>query len=163
MSTARTNKARLEAAHKRRRAVEMRRYGCSYTEIASALGCARSTAFGYVSKEIEKLSREAAEDAKLYCVLECERLDALQVSIWGRAMNGDLKAIQTVLRIMERRAKLLGLDAPTKVASTTPDGEEAAPPGVLILPDTAPGIEEWLEQYRNPYPAGETVEAETDE
>ena len=35
-------------------------------------------------------------------------------------------AIDRMLRIMDRRAKLLGLDMPTKVAPTTPDGEQSA-------------------------------------
>jgi len=42
--------------------------------------------------------------------LELERLDAMQAAIWDDAMNGHLGAIDRVLKIMERRAKLLGLD-----------------------------------------------------
>lgn len=47
-----------------------------------------------------------------------------------------LAAINTALRVMERRAKLLGLDKPTKIASTDPTGEGAAPsPIVFYIPD----------------------------
>ena len=42
--------------------------------------------------------------------LELERCDALQSAIWGLAMAGDPQSYQNVLRTMERRAKLLGLD-----------------------------------------------------
>jgi hypothetical protein len=35
--------------------------------------------------------------------------------VWTKALNGDVRAVDSVLRIMERRAKLLGLDAPTKI------------------------------------------------
>ena len=37
-----------------------------------------------------------------------------------------LAAVDRALRIMERRAKLLGLDAPTKVAATNPNGDKEA-------------------------------------
>lgn len=37
-----------------------------------------------------------------------------------------LAAIDRLLKIQERRARLLGLDKPTKVAPTTPDGEKTA-------------------------------------
>jgi hypothetical protein len=43
------------------------------------------------------------------------RLDELQVAVWDRAINGDLPAAHCVLKIMDRRAKLLGLDKPEKV------------------------------------------------
>jgi len=36
---------------------------------------------------------------------------------------GDTHAIDTMLRIEARRAKLLGLDAPSKVEQSTPEGE----------------------------------------
>ena len=47
--------------------------------------------------------------------LELMRLDELQFSLWDRAINGDLPAANCVLKIMDRRAKLLGLDKPDKV------------------------------------------------
>lgn len=42
--------------------------------------------------------------------LEMDRLDALQAAAWGAAMTGDLKAIDSCLRVMGHRAKLLGLE-----------------------------------------------------
>jgi hypothetical protein len=43
------------------------------------------------------------------------RLDELQVAVWDRAINGDLPAAHCALKIMDRRAKLLGLDKPEKI------------------------------------------------
>jgi hypothetical protein len=40
-----------------------------------------------------------------------------------RAMRGDVKAIGAALRISERRAKLLGLDAPVRKECTGADGD----------------------------------------
>lgn len=41
---------------------------------------------------------------------EMGRLDALQEACWDDAMTGDTKAIDTALRIINTRAKLMGLE-----------------------------------------------------
>ena len=38
------------------------------------------------------------------------RPNALQHACWGRAMDGDVKAVGVVLRVMDQRVRLLGLD-----------------------------------------------------
>ncbi|KVD94054.1 hypothetical protein WS63_05155 [Burkholderia stagnalis] len=45
-----------------------------------------------------------------------------------------LAAINTAIRVMERRAKLLGIDRPTKVAATDPAGHAAVSPVLFYLP-----------------------------
>lgn len=42
--------------------------------------------------------------------IEMRRLDALQAAIWPAAMEGDTKAVDSVLRVMGHRSKLLGLE-----------------------------------------------------
>jgi len=42
--------------------------------------------------------------------LEQQRLDALQAGIWPKAMAGDSRAVEVALKVLERRARLLGLD-----------------------------------------------------
>ncbi|MEU4228278.1 hypothetical protein AB0F17_28625 [Nonomuraea sp. NPDC026600] len=42
--------------------------------------------------------------------LELIRLDRLQAALWPDAMTGDTTAARTILRVMDRRARLLGLD-----------------------------------------------------
>jgi hypothetical protein len=56
--------------------------------------------------------------------LELLRLDRYLSAIAEKVDSGDLKAIDRALKIMERRSKLLGLDAPQKVAPTDPTGLE---------------------------------------
>lgn len=46
-----------------------------------------------------------------------------------------LAAIDRLLKIQERRSKLLGLDKPTKVASTTPDGKAAQSIVIMATPE----------------------------
>jgi hypothetical protein len=42
--------------------------------------------------------------------LELERLDRLLIALWDLATGGSLGAIDRVLKVMQRRAELLGLD-----------------------------------------------------
>jgi len=46
--------------------------------------------------------------------LEALRLDQMQAALWQRATDGEVRAIDRILRIMERRARLLGLDEPER-------------------------------------------------
>lgn len=46
------------------------------------------------------------------------RLERAEAAIWTQIEGGKLLAIDRLLAIMERRAKLLGLDAPSKVDIT---------------------------------------------
>jgi hypothetical protein len=58
--------------------------------------------------------------------LELDRLDILQRTYWQPAVNGNLRAADFVLRVIDKRAKLLGLDAPIKVQAevVTYDGSD---------------------------------------
>lgn len=93
-------------------ALRLRRAGVPYADIAKELGYAgRDGAHRAVKAALRKTLQEPADELR---ALELERLDALQMALWPRAQKGDKVAIDQVLKIMERRAKLLGLDAPAK-------------------------------------------------
>lgn len=61
---------------------------------------------------------EASETIEEIRQLEGIRLDSLQVVAFRQAMNGDFYAMDRVIKIMERRAKLFGVDAPTQLAGS---------------------------------------------
>ncbi|MFG3043281.1 hypothetical protein ACGFYZ_40930 [Streptomyces sp. NPDC048330] len=82
------------------------------------------------------LDDEAAE-ASIYRQQENERPDALLAAVWPQAtekrpiigkdgeFNGegvDIRAVDTVIRLIDRRAKLNGLDAPATVELSGPGG-----------------------------------------
>ncbi len=46
------------------------------------------------------------------------RLDRLQEALWPKAISGDTRAADVVLRIMNRRARMLGIDAPARIDIT---------------------------------------------
>jgi hypothetical protein len=58
--------------------------------------------------------------------LELDRLDALQRTFWKSAIEGNPRAADFVLRVIDKRAKLLGLEAPLKVQAevVTYDGSD---------------------------------------
>jgi len=87
----------------------------NYTQIGKTLGCARSTACRYVLSELEPRER-CREEAEHVRALELQRLDDLYTKAWDLVdAGGSETAIDRCLRIMERRSKLLGLDAAEKV------------------------------------------------
>jgi hypothetical protein len=101
------------AAHSRQvRALALRANGLSYEEIAAEVGWrSRSSAFEAVQAAMAAIQFEAVNELRF---LEGLRLDQLQAAFWGRAIGGDTKAARVVLAVMERRARLFGLDGPVK-------------------------------------------------
>jgi hypothetical protein len=102
--------------------LELRRVGLTWANIADQVGYADPTgAYAAYKRAVKRVLKEPVQEV---LDQELDRLDRLQVAVWGRAMKGDDRAINTILRLMERRAKLLGLDAAQKVQAevTTFDG-----------------------------------------
>jgi hypothetical protein len=129
----------LEQRKRQDEALALRRAGHDYATIATQLRYAsRGAAHNAVTVALD---RQPAEDAAIMRRLELERLDELLRVAWiqvhmdhvlvqdGRVITvedsegvkkplidhaGKMAALDRVIRIMERRAKLMGLDAPTR-------------------------------------------------
>ena len=121
---------RIEAAERRTQALTLRKAGATYKQIGQVLGVSEQRAHRIVTIELRRLNRYRDESAAEVLRLELERLDQMFQAIWPAATAGDKDAINQVLTIMRRRAALMGLEAPRKIAPTTPDGE--ALPGVTL-------------------------------
>lgn len=112
MASVRTTANGLAKNEKHRQALELRKAGASYELIAEKLGYSHpSGAHKAVTSALQKTLREPADDLRN---LELDRLDAMMLALWQQARQGNQGAVDRILRIMERRAKLLGIDAPTK-------------------------------------------------
>lgn len=106
------------------RIFKMRQAGTSVNEIARRFGISTSSVSRSIQRQLEKMNREAILAYPEVLRMELERLDNLQQAIWpltqhrrvvgddGTEMQiePDLKAIQQVLSIMDRRTKLLGME-----------------------------------------------------
>lgn len=142
-----------DTAERDAEACRLRTRGHSFQQIADTLGFTdRSLARRAVQRALAEVVHEAATE---YVQVQLEQLDALTVEALrvlegehlvasaGRLVLGPdgeplvdgmpkLNAIDRLLRIMERRAKLLGLDAPTRHAVTTADVDLDAAVGELF-------------------------------
>jgi len=122
MSTAKRTKLKPEVIAKERESLILRQQGYTFDVIASRLGYKGES--GAREAFRRALLRTLQEPAFEVRELELNRLDALHTVAWDLAMVGDLNAVDRVLKIQERRARLLGLDAPrqAQIEVTTYDG-----------------------------------------
>ena len=144
----------VDTAERDAEAARLRTRGYSYQQIADELGwVSRGDAYRAVQRVLADTVKEAGDEVR---AIELARLDGLHVAAMdvlerkhvtvsnGRVVSLDgsgplpddgpvLAAIDRLLKIQERRARLLGLDAPTKQA-------------ISISPDRLAEIEQLAEQ-----------------
>lgn len=109
-NSAKRDSRKAEKAERRRKALELRRAGASYEQIAAQLHYTnKGSVWRDVRTAIQDIYREPAQDV---VKIELQRLDAMLLGLWAKAKSGDTQAIDRVLRIQERRAAYEGLDAP---------------------------------------------------
>lgn len=128
----RHSQRRIEAVETQAKALEYRKLGLSYSQIAQKLELnSPQTAWNAVESA---LKRTLQDDADAVRKLEAERLDAMFLPVYSNAMRGDLQALSACLNIMTRRARLLGLDAPERKELTGKDGKplELTPTTIVI-------------------------------
>lgn len=99
---------RVTVAERRTKAVRLAATGMDYTQIAQQLGYHdRSGAHKAIRSALRAQQAEAVDELRQ---LEVERLDALQRSCWDAALEGDIPSVDRVLRVIQTRVRLLGLD-----------------------------------------------------
>jgi len=104
---------------RRRQAVQLKVVGYTYEEIAKATGYASpGAAYNAVMLQLQKERSSSVEDLRS---VEGRRLDELSKILWPLCLTADIGAIDAYLRLMNRRAKLFGLDL-TLPPSTTIEG-----------------------------------------
>lgn len=106
-----------------REALNLRRARLPYDEIAARLGYKNESGARHaVSRALGRVSQGSADE---YRREEADMLDRLHRAWWVPALSGDEKAARVILSISERRAKLLGLDAPVRVDAKITDALDA--------------------------------------
>lgn len=89
--------------------------GYSVRAIAEELGITTNNVVILFREADELLVRQCEHELAEMRRLELERLDAIQLSIWDQATQGDYEAIDRVLKISERRAKIAGFEAAIRI------------------------------------------------
>jgi Sigma-70, region 4 len=103
----------LRARRERERlAVELRVQGCTFAEIGTQLGVSDRMASRIFHRAMDRVLREPVGQL---VDLEAARLDALWAAMWPRALAGSARHAEVCLRVLERRARLLGLNQPSKL------------------------------------------------
>lgn len=133
---------RLRVAERRTKAIQLRAAGTSWETIAGELGYAsRGAACNDVARALDQRLKEQNDQTEHLRAIELERLDAVEREVWdvlrrrhvlvsgGKVVRDDsvddgqpleddgptLAAVDRLVKIGERRAKLQGIDAPVKV------------------------------------------------
>jgi predicted transcriptional regulator len=108
----------INAAVRAGEALRLRCKGKTYNQIAKVLGVSSGSVYNYISTALRELREQTAETAEELRELELSKYDAWQQAAEQVLEQGDetaqLHAIDRLLRVSERRSKLLGLDAPAK-------------------------------------------------
>lgn len=112
-----------EMVEKETTIIELRHEGYVWREIATMVDMSIA---GVVKAYKRALTRHPVAAIDEHRELELDRLDSLQRTYWQPAVAGNLRAADFVLRVIDKRAKLLGLDAPLKVQAevVTYDGSD---------------------------------------
>ena len=95
---------------------ELRMAGASEASIADVVGLSAPRVHRILHEIIDNMNKTMEVRARHLLRMELERLDAMMLALW--ANKNDPRAGDTLLRIMERRAKYMGLDSPTKIDQT---------------------------------------------
>ena len=147
----RTSEQRIKTAERRHFVLGLRRSGASYPAIARAViahfpaddvpkGYDKAYAYKDVRRELDRIREAITDEAGGYLALEVVRIDEIIRRLWAATWNDtrwdpsgpvvvtdriDLPTFDRLLRAMERKAKLLGLDGPSKLAFTDTKGRDA--------------------------------------
>ena len=120
------------------KAVELRIRGYNYDQIAEALEYSdRSGAYRAVQRVMKERKIDAAD---AYVSLELDRLDRMAAGIVKDAFDGNLSAIDRMLKIMERRSKYIGGDAAIKLEHSGGTDNTMVIGGVAVTADDLEGI-----------------------
>ncbi len=133
-SKSKLSKDQMEAVTRERHALalEMRKFGYSYDQIAEHFETSANAARSLVKSAMEHAIREPGQEV---IDLELQRLDQLYRLAFTAALEGDTDAITKCLAIQQRRAKYLGLDAPDKKELTGAGGGPLQLTGVRGMSD----------------------------
>lgn len=117
---------RAYTAQRRTKAIALRMAGADWDTIADRLDySSRAHACKDLTRALAANLAEMGRSVEELREVELMRLDRLQAALWAAAVGGDVRAVDSVLRIVDRRCKLLGLDAPLRAEVFTVDAIDA--------------------------------------
>lgn len=133
---------KIKTAERRRLIVELRQQGLMWKTIVQRVkeqfdpeqlpnGFDERYAYKDLVRALKAAEADLQESARTMLQLELERLNALQAGLWPDAMQGDTDAARTALKVMQRRAKYLGLDEPEEIRARMDVGMDTLLPKLM--------------------------------
>ena len=117
-----TSPAMMTARKRERDALTYRLGGMKQWEIAEKLGVTTQAVSKMLKRVLEETAKEISEDAGKLRAVQLERIEMMIRGLWSRAITGDEKAIDAVRQLLNRQARLLGIDAPQRTEVSGPEG-----------------------------------------
>jgi len=111
MGKARPSRIKPETIEREAEVLRLRRRGLTFDLIAQELNY--SHASGAHKAYVNACKRIIRSDVDEIRSVEMDRLDIAQAAVWNGVLRGETPSVMALVKIMERRAKLLGLDMPT--------------------------------------------------
>lgn len=116
-----------------KQACDLRTAGLTYEEIAGSLQLSgKAQAYRIVQRALRRIPAESVLELRQ---IEAERLEAMTQILWPEVRQGNIKGIHALLKVMERRSRLMGLDVPV-----------SAPPPIEGAPVVSAEVERLIEQ-----------------
>jgi len=122
MPITKTSKRGAELQQRRERAVALRKTGASFRAIAAKIAADfgqekynESVAYKDVRIALEESRERMHLDSAELIQLELQRYDDYLLRLQPDIQKGDIRAIESALKISKQRRELLGLDAPIQI------------------------------------------------
>ena len=149
----------LKTAKRRKEVIQLREAGATWQKIADTLlhrhgaealpsGWDKRYAWNDFDRALGKVQGEVKDRARTVREMELKRLNRMQRGLWQSAINGDTDAARTVVKLMKRRASLLGLDEPEELdvmASTDTETIETLLDALEDYPEARQAVAEALD------------------
>lgn len=119
-------------SERQQEALELRMRGMSQRAIGDAMGISQQAVAYHLKNALLEYQKDIEKNAAKIRAIELSRLERLQAAVWQPALDGNLEAVDKAIKVMDRRAKLVGLDAPKKTELTGKDGGPLAVASISV-------------------------------
>lgn len=127
-------------------AIQLRIAGASWDEIAQSLGFPTPRAALVATERALEKELKTEENQAQMRSLAGKRLERLLRGVWTKAIDPShpehLLAVDKARQLVDRHAKLYGLDAPTEVVVSNPAQQELEQWVATVINETKPALEE---------------------
>ncbi len=111
----------LSRAKRKAKVIDLYLAGNTYREIREETGLSLGIISRYINEAVEEANKAAQEGMRKIKRLEVMKIDRLIKAFWPKAIEADVQAASMVLKLLERKADMLGLDAPFRIENMTND------------------------------------------